>query len=104
MNELGPRLTLDIFKSTMRLGALMSAFYLGTTYHTMLARVERNTLYRNLHIEEGYFRDPEGLEILIRMNGRGNLVPSLYHRESGLRLPISNEVLEKYGEIKIIPR
>ena len=102
MDDVTPSLFLGVVKSAFKCSLVVSAFYAGITYHTTFSRLERNTLYRNLNIEEGYFRDPEGLEILVRMNDHGNLVPFLYHKESSLRLPLSNEVLEKYGEIKIM--
>lgn len=104
MDEFTSNLFFGFVKGAFKCSLVVSAFYAGMTYHTAFSRLERNTLYRNLHMEEGYFRDPEGLEIIIKMNDHGNLVPFLYHKESALRLPLSNEVLEKYGEIKQMVR
>ena len=102
MDDMPSSIVSGMIKGAFKCSLIISAFYAGITYHTTFSRLERNMLYRNLQVEEGYFRDAEGLEILVRMNDHGNLVPFLYHRESSLRVPLSNEVLEKYGEIKIM--
>ena len=61
------------------------------------ARWERNALY-HLKVEEGYFPDPEGLEFLVKINERGNIVPYLYHQSSGTSVPITNALMEQYGK------
>ncbi|MBI4139556.1 hypothetical protein HY483_01195 [Candidatus Woesearchaeota archaeon] len=100
MEDLGSKLVFDVLKTTMRCGMFVSVFYLGATYHNAFSRLERNILYKNLSVEQGYFQDPEGLELVVRMNERGNLVPCIFHKPSGLSLPISNDIIEHYGVVK----
>ncbi len=100
MEDVGIKIFSDILKTTMRCGVFVSVFYLGATYHNAFSRLERNILYKNLRVEQGYFQDPEGLELIVKMNERGNLIPCVFHKPSGLSLPISNELIESYGVVK----
>ncbi len=78
-------------KQVTHISALVGAFYLGAVYHQEFSRLEKNLLYKDLEVEEGCFRDAEGLEVMVRVNNNGNVVPVLYHKLSETYVPIKEE-------------
>ena len=102
MTQQSSSLTIDLvgafLKKSAQVGFFVGVFYLGASYHQEFARWERNALYHHLKVEEGYFPDPEGLEFLVKINERGNIVPYLYHQSSGTSVPITNALMEQYGK------
>lgn len=74
------------------LGMVIAASYLTYSHHGTLKRLEDNLLRRNVAIESGFFPDPAGLGIDIRVNERGMKEVYLVHRESGASRKIMHDL------------
>lgn len=72
-----------------------AAFYTGSKMYRVVERVEDSLLYSNLAAEQGFFNDPNGLCIEVKINSRGMREVYLLHAESGARVAIGYDLLPR---------
>ena len=73
--------------------SLGAAVYLGATYHSLVERAEDNLLHRNIQVEQGFFPDPRGLDVLECINGEGKKEIYLVHGPSEKKYRICEDML-----------
>ena len=86
-----------IFTKKVNLGLVLFSAYIGAKNYELVQRVEDYIFRHNIKIEETYFEDPRGLSIDIKVNSKGRREVYLYHKESGKRYSIKEDVF-KYSK------
>jgi hypothetical protein len=70
---------------------VVTSMYFTYQYYQPLRRVAYNVLHRDVGIEQGFFRDPNGLYVDVEINENGNREAYLMHDSEGWK---NREILE----------
>lgn len=86
----------ELISSNIKWLLIGVAMYSGAKYHNIISRVEDFVLYNKTHVEQGFFEDPHGLEVIIKTNSSGRREVYLSHEESNSYVAISSDFFKKY--------
>ena len=84
-----------IFKIGFLPAKILTATLIGAHYHEELIRAEQFVLFHNQKPQPGYFQDPLGVSLEIRINSHGNEEIYLVHERSKTEISIGEDLCPK---------
>jgi len=90
---------IGVIVAKVSLLTVLSSAYVTYQFHEPIKRVAGNLLRRDVQVERGFFRDPNGLYVDDVINEDGKKEVYLVHAPTGKRIPVMEDMYAGNSEM-----